>query len=198
MDENKERQAVEYLKKQIDMGEPNTVLAVYKQVIEQNVFHTQIGYDFLQELKDFLYANPSIPNSSVPEFQTTSPAKPKKPGSQEKKKPQKKPEPKTKSPSSSPKDTAKRPLKKKETNKILLFSLFLNIVFLVMVVIMFVLTLTSDSPNIINYREKIENEYAQWEEDLTNREQELKQREAAIGQDQDQYQYQDEEYGITE
>ncbi len=196
MDENKEQAAVDYLKKQIDMGEPETVLAVYQQVIDQNVFHTRIGYDFLQELKDFLYANPNISNERIPDFAPPKNEKTKKKAvlqAEKNNKPSAKKDSKNKSGSPKrvfQKNNPKEQIKTKNTvakgsrqkNKVLVFSVFLNIVFLAMIIVMFVLTITSDSPNIINYKEKIENEYAQWEEDLTKREQELKKREAVLGE----------------
>ena len=193
MDEKKEQQAVEYLKTQINMGEPKTVLAIYRQVIEQDVFHTSTGHAFLQELKDYLYANPNIPNNSIPDFApeaSEQTAKPKKDPitnqshqkQSEKKQPDKKRRDKVKTDRRKPAiKQDRRSVLQGNHPSILFFSLFLNIVFIVMILIMFAMTLTSDSPNIINYKNKLENEYAKWEEDLTRREQELKEREAELG-----------------
>lgn len=51
---------------------------------------------------------------------------------------------------------------------------FLCITMLVIIVGMFVVAGTSNSPNILNYEEKIQDKYAGWEQDLTEREKELK------------------------
>jgi predicted PurR-regulated permease PerM len=57
------------------------------------------------------------------------------------------------------------------------------------VVFMFVITITSDSPTILNYKTKLENEYASWDEDLQKREDEVKHKEEELlkkaGQQQD-------------
>lgn len=193
MDEKKERQAVEYLKTQINMGEPKTVLAIYRQVIEQDVFHTSTGYAFLQELKDYLYANPNIPNNSIPDFEPEASKQVKKPDrdpvtnqsrekqSEKKQSDQKKPDKVKANRRKTAINQDKKSVLQGTNTSILFFSLFLNIVFIVMILIMFAMTLTSDSPNIINYKNKLENEYAKWEEDLKRREQELKEREAELG-----------------
>ena len=43
----------------------------------------------------------------------------------------------------------------------------------IMVVFMFAITLTSDSPTILDYEKKIVNRYEAWEQELDAREQEL-------------------------
>ncbi len=47
------------------------------------------------------------------------------------------------------------------------------IVLVIMVVSMFAITLTSDSPTVLNYEKKLVNRYAAWEQDLSEREQKL-------------------------
>ncbi|MBQ2577298.1 MAG: hypothetical protein II566_08510, partial [Lachnospiraceae bacterium] len=48
------------------------------------------------------------------------------------------------------------------------------------VVFMFVLTVSSGSPNILNYKTKLENEYASWDENLQKREEEVKKKEEEL------------------
>ena len=69
-----------------------------------------------------------------------------------------------------------------EYRTLFLYSLFMNIVFILMIIAMFILTLTSDSPNIINYRTKIEDEYASWSQDLEQWAQELTEKEKELNE----------------
>lgn len=51
----------------------------------------------------------------------------------------------------------------------------------VMVIVMFIITLTGKNENIINYKNAITNQYAEWEQDLTNREAAIREKEAELG-----------------
>lgn len=46
---------------------------------------------------------------------------------------------------------------------------------------MFAIASGSDNPNIINYRNAIVNEYASWEQELTEREKAVRRKEAELG-----------------
>ena len=46
---------------------------------------------------------------------------------------------------------------------------------------MIVITLLDDSPNIINYKNKILNQYTEWERELKEREQLIKEKEQELG-----------------
>ena len=60
----------------------------------------------------------------------------------------------------------------------------INAILAFMVIGMFVISLNSRNPNILNYRKNIENEYAAWEQELTNREKEIRLKEAQMEQNQ--------------
>ena len=49
-----------------------------------------------------------------------------------------------------------------------------------MIGVMFVMALRSDVPNIINYRTAITNEYASWEQELSEREAKVREREKEL------------------
>ena len=51
----------------------------------------------------------------------------------------------------------------------------------VMIIAMFVIALESDHPNIINYRREVVNEYSEWEQELTEREQAVRAAEREVG-----------------
>ena len=68
-----------------------------------------------------------------------------------------------------------------EDNKELLrFSLWMNIALFLLVVGMLFITLLGENTNILNYRYKLENDYAIWEQELTEKEAELLEREKAL------------------
>ena len=65
-------------------------------------------------------------------------------------------------------------------------SLRIIILVLVAVIIgMFGITLTSNLPTIVDYETKLQNKYAAWEQQLTEREAQVKQKEAQLNINQD-------------
>ena len=50
----------------------------------------------------------------------------------------------------------------------------------VMVVIMFVISMTGNNPTVLNYKRAITNQYAEWEQQLTERENAVREKEAAL------------------
>ena len=60
------------------------------------------------------------------------------------------------------------------------FSVILNILLLAAVVAMFVVAFSSSHPNILNYRSAVLNEYASWQQDLSEREQVIREKEREL------------------
>lgn len=58
--------------------------------------------------------------------------------------------------------------------------MIVNILLVILVVAMFCITLNSNNPNILNYKRKILNEYASWEQDLTERENAIREKESML------------------
>ena len=54
------------------------------------------------------------------------------------------------------------------------------VVMLVAIIAMFVITLNSDQPNILNYERNLQNKYASWEQELTRREQTVREKEREL------------------
>ncbi len=159
-DERREQKAVEYLRSQLDMDDPAAMLAVYKQIIEKKVFHTRVGYDFLDDLRYRMLNSGRIEKEAIPDALAGK-----------------------------PKTRAKRTVPPAPTSKtkpvakpLFVFSVLLNVVLIVMVIVMFIITVTSDSPTIVNYRNELEDEYSVWDEDLKRREKEIKKKEAQLEQ----------------
>lgn len=60
-------------------------------------------------------------------------------------------------------------------------SVAMNVILVLLVMGMFMITLYSDNPNILNYKTQIINEYASWEQELRAREREVSGRERELG-----------------
>ena len=59
-------------------------------------------------------------------------------------------------------------------------STILNVVLALAVAGMFAITLKSDNPNILNYEKQILNKYASWDQELTEREQAVREKEREL------------------
>ena len=157
-----ERQKIVYLDKHIDHADIQSVLAIYKKALEDRVFRTPVGLEYLRELQGELRARgeelgeevPPIPLwTSFADVRTkTSPAR--------------------RRIQSMPEDGGKK--------EGLHLSVIMNIVMIVAIIAMFVITLNSDQPNILNYERNLQNKYASWEQELTQREQTVREKEREL------------------
>ena len=59
-------------------------------------------------------------------------------------------------------------------------SVCFNLLLTLLVITMFVITMKSDNPNILNYKKQILNEYASWEQELTERENRVREKEQEL------------------
>ncbi len=156
-----ERQKIAYLDKRIDHADIQSVLAIYKKALEDRVFRTPVGLEYLRELQGELRAREEELGEEVPPIPLwtnfadvrtkTSPAR-------------RRIQP-------MPEDGGKKAG--------LCLSVIMNIVMIVAIIAMFVITLNSDQPNILNYERNLQNKYASWEQELTRREQTVREKERA-------------------
>lgn len=180
--ERSEQRAVEYLKGQIDYSQPKAVMAIYTQLIEQNIFETRVGLSFLTGLKKYLIDHGMIEEekklkvegrAEEPSDAKAKPAPKKEEDAEKSAEEEEKPAPKRETKKTSKQKKTTVPPVDNPYRKRFFYSLFINFVLVIVVILMFVITLTSDNPTIINYKQKIEDEYASWEQDLDNREKAL-------------------------
>ena len=59
-------------------------------------------------------------------------------------------------------------------------SVILNFVLIAIIIVMFWMTMQSETPNMLNYRTALENKYAGWEQELAEREQEVREKELEL------------------
>ncbi len=158
---NQELSKIKYIDKKIERHSGETILAVYQAALEKKMFRTPVGYGYLQQLQKKLVGLgiereriPAIPLYQVfnNNYKTEE-----------------------KAPRLTPKKKVHPDVKK------LRYSIWGNVVLVILVIVLFVITLNGENANIINYRNAIVNEYSQWEDELTAREQIVREKERELG-----------------
>ncbi len=158
--------------------DPAAILTVYNKMIDSKLFITPIGVEYLRQLQGYLLRSSEIDDAQVQDvpvlisYQEALHYKDVEQAQQQARQQQGRELPKKK---------AEEP--ESNTDKIkrrYRFSLITIAVLAVMVIAMFVIALNSNTPNIINYRTEIENEYADWAQQLSEKEEELRERENAL------------------
>ncbi len=165
-----EEKRVEYLEERIDYTRPESILYVYEKMIKERVFKTPVGLEYLKKLQQFLLGQEDIPRekvSGIPLYltfdgelrQETSPARRRVQPSRKK----------------------SREQEKAERKQLLVnVSFILNILLVIALCAMFTISLKSDNPNILNYKKNLTNQYASWEQQLTERENAVREKEREL------------------
>lgn len=159
-----ELRKVKYLEERLNYDKPDNILKIYNKAIDDNVFKSPVGHFFLKSLQEFLLGRPEIDPGEVKviplhvsyggDFRgQVNPAR-----------------------------SRVKPAPEKQTGKsaALPISIILNLVLAAAVIAMFVITLNADQPNILNYEREITNRYASWEQELTQREQMVREKEREL------------------
>lgn len=157
-----EEEKIEYINKRLNYNKPEHVLNVYRKALENRAFKTPVGYQYLYKLKEYLEANIDGPEKAPPiPLYTTfdhsfredlSPARERIKGRKK----------------GSPIVARYR------------FSIVMNLLLTVMIIIMFVIAVNSSRPNILNYEHNLQNKYAAWEQELRQREEYVREKERAL------------------
>jgi hypothetical protein len=158
-----ELRKIQYLSNRIDYDRPESVLRVYDKAVSERIFMTPVGIKFLRELREFLLNSPKIPNEKIQPIPMT--------GSFDNE---------IRSKSTPAKKRVKPSEKKDPKSQALAISVMINIVLVVAILAMFVITLNSDQPNVLNYEKAITDKYASWEQQLTERENAVREKEREL------------------
>lgn len=164
---DEEVKKIKFIAQKMNMDNPKGVLAVYDKLVSSGIFVTPIGVEYLRTLQSYLYKCQSIPDEAVREIPVPisySKALGKRNEEREER---------------LRAEREKRTLRKTFKNEYKI-SLILNLILFFMVIAMFVITLKAENPNMINYRTAIINQYSDWEQRLTDRENALKERELKL------------------
>lgn len=165
------------LNSRIDADNLGALKAVYTKAIEQKIFETQIGLHYLADIRSYLLSKGALEENEcpIPVLYTRSSV-----------------QNQTKSLSEEytafkqrvKQDAEEKIEKEKQENRRLVHKCkqrsLACVLLVVMVIIMFVISMTGNNPTILNYKRAIINQYAEWEQQLTEREEAVRQKEAEL------------------
>lgn len=172
----KELEGIRFIKERTALDNPEVVMKLYKKLLEQKLFVTPVGIRFMVELQNVLLRSHFTAREEIPPIEVSAMVLKKELTPEEA-------ELAKKGPVAKVKKAAKKVDEKVEGNykKPFYAALFFAIVFALSVVGMFIITKVSgNNVNIINYRNEILNEYSTWEQQLQEKEAELKAWEAEL------------------
>lgn len=179
----KEVEGIQYIHDNMNMDNPQMVQEIYQRIMDQELFHTPIGYAYLKELQDYLKGLPGVDASAIPGIPVKDMgldldqvAGRENSGEQANENTDENTEKQDDGAAGSDiKVTEKEKKKQQEQQETKLqkrcrILLSVNIVLVIIVIAMFVISLTSGSTTILNYETKIINKYEDWEQELDERE----------------------------
>lgn len=159
----KEAEGVRYMKARVDLQYPDRVLQIYRRMIEQNMFQTQVGYAYLRELQDYLCTMPQVSNEEIPPIPVRM---------------------KVKVSDASGTTEALREENRK-SRRAFRWSVMINFFAAAVILVMFAIAMSSSSPTVLNYENELQNKYAAWEQELEAREAAVSQKERMLNGDDD-------------
>ena len=159
---NQELSAIHYIDKRIENRSGETVLGVYQGALEKRMFRTPVGYCYLHDLQKRMLRlgirREQI--TPVPLYQVFNDSY----KTEER--------PKRIQPVKKNKNAVRRKLRN---------SVIANVILVILVISLFAIAMTGETPNILNYRNAVTNQYASWDEELTEREQAVREKERELG-----------------
>ncbi len=161
-----EYKKMKYIQNRMNPDNPEEILAIYDKMIENGLFVTPVGIDFLMRTREFLIDRAGIDPDRVRPIETgtlfTQRAINEVRAAER------------------PRVTTNLSEEIKEIRHKYVIATACAVISTILVIAMFIIAMTSDTPNMINYKNVLENQYADWEESLEVREQELREKEEAL------------------
>lgn len=158
-----ELERIKYLDDNMNYSNIAKVMQLYNRALDTKMFQTPVGWEYLNRLKGILkdngYSDEEI--RPIPLYNVFA----------------------REEESSSILDRIKQPVKKKKDvyRRKYAISIVLIAVLLIMVIVMFVIALTAETPNMINYKNAVINDYAEWEQEIKEREDKVRAKERELG-----------------
>lgn len=159
-----EQLRIERLEKKLEYDNPQMIAAVYDKAIENRVFKTPVGYGFLKKLQMVLSEElgmedvADIPVYGVYSLRETADQTVERVRASQKRANEKKRQ-----------ELLSRRL-----------SILANIILLALVAAMFLISATGSSPTVLNYERALQDRYAEWEQELSEREQAIRDKEKEL------------------
>lgn len=164
-----ELKRIEILDEKMDYNNTESMAAVYEKARKNQIFKTPIGISYMMRIQNYLVQKQYPGILDMPILTETNYSKKG-----------------TEKASGENVDIWKARLeaareKVQEVQSRLRLSLIGNMILVVLVVALFIISQTGSNPTILNYKSKIINEYAQWQQQLEQREAVIQQKEADLG-----------------
>ncbi len=157
-----EEKKVKYIEDHMEYEHPQMVKGIYDKCVKNDVFQTVIGYEFLVKLKNYLKKNGFEEDlEAIRVLQRDNDYK------------------KALEQKAKEKENALRDVNRIIRRK-LKSAMAIIAVLAVLIILLFIIANTSNKPNILNYERVIVNKYASWEDDLTKRENIIREAEKSI------------------
>lgn len=153
-----EENKIDYLEEHMDYGKTENMLLIYKKAVESRIFNTPVGWEYLKTLQKELNERNDLKEEVPPVALYTVFAH--RVGDD------------IKIPSPRIPEKAKDNTKKKFVT-----SVVVNVILTAVIAAMFYIAYQSDHPNILNYENNLVNKYAQWEQELSERENAVREKE---------------------
>ncbi len=173
-----ELKRIELLNSKINYEDMKSLKILFDKAYDNHVFQTPIGLSYMLSLRNHLINSGEMGLEDkpiiVPPFTLVTPGKEEAP---------KAPETPEITPDFEQIWKARIDVQKKEKQEALLKlrnSIILNVILAVLIIVLFIISQTGNNPTILNYRTKIINQYSEWEQDLNEREQIIKEKESRI------------------
>lgn len=152
-EEKKELEGIKYIQKKNNLRDMKAVLILYNKLMEKNLFHTQVGMDFMETLRRRLIESKEISNQDIIGYTEPEPVK--------------------------KEDEQKLESLKKYKYKYY-NSLIINVILIAALLIGFFITTNSNNVNILNYENRLLDKYSAWEAELEERERAVTEKEKAL------------------
>lgn len=154
---------IKYLEERIDYDSPESIKYIYEKAIQDQIFRTPVGLRYLKHLQDFLLEQQDFNSENIAPIPLNvsfsgikEPAQPARRRNFERK---------------GDPDRAKSAF---------IISVISNVLLAIAICAMFAISLKSDQPNIFNYERALRDKYSSWEQELTEREQAVRDRELEL------------------
>jgi hypothetical protein len=163
---------IEYLEQHMDMEDapPEDVMIIYKKAIKDQIFKTPVGLSYLKHLHDYIMMQPEIETKQIPPIPIHSLQQTNTKLYQEE----------TQNQEEDASKTENGKITRLKRAYLLPVMIIVNVMLIFLIGAMFIIAANSNQPNILNYERILQNRYAGWEQSLTQREQELREKELEL------------------
>ena len=155
-----EKKKIQFIDEHTDYRAVENIAVLYKRIIETNMFQTPVGYAYLERLREFLVRSGAKTDNlpAIPVKKKVSLA-----GSKE---------------LMHENRLLKEKLEKKKRTTVILLTVCVGLV--ILVIALFAVAFTGKHPNILNYENVILDKYSSWEQELTERENSVREKELSM------------------